>query len=423
MKRALVLGFLAALIATTLLAFAFVNSRDYQVRIAVGVSGGVFDRAVRDLADDLRAQGIEVELIRVERTAESLQLVSDPDTPINAAFIAMSTDGKMYPDVTSVGTVARFPLVLLVSPDQAKSITNIRDLKGKRIEVGAVGTMRELNVTAILGQFGITEKNSTFLHASHLTAIDNTERNEADAVFISADPYDPRTTSFAQTTTLTVVPLEEAEAISGMNGFTSPTVIPAGSFSLDPLIPGVDKPTVTVPATLIVHSGLSEGIVYEIARHLSSVYGRGTVTSQPGEYPNFSDRQFPPNPSAADFYATGAKPWQYSTLPIPVADLLLPIILSLSVFLFIASLYSVIFPDSFSLWTGILQPRRDERALSKLETALAEGHELTVKQRRLLSRVLAEQDRERTQRQRAEAMRSLLDQRVTENASDEHNPA
>jgi hypothetical protein len=169
---------------------------------------------------------------------------------------------------------------------------------------------------------------------------------------------------------------------------------------------------------LIVDSALSDGIVYEMAEYLEHAYGRGTVTNLPSVYPNFSDRQFAPNPSAADFYDTGAKPWQYNAFPRPIADLLLPMVLALSIFLFIASLYSIIFPDSLSLWTGILQPKRDERALSKLETALSEGRELTVRQRRLLSRVLAQQDRERTQRQRAEAMRSQLD-RPVESGSDD----
>jgi TRAP-type uncharacterized transport system substrate-binding protein len=408
-----VLSILALLVLTTLFAFVFVNSKDYQLRLAVGAAGGAFDRAVTSLAADLRDSGIEVELVRVARSTENPELVNDPDSVINAAFIAMSVDGKEYPDVTSVGTVASLPLILLVSPEQATLITSVRDLKGKRIEVGVRGSMRERTATDLLQQYGITEENSTFLHASSLQSLDNVEGNRADAVIVLTDPFDPFTTTFAQETSLTVIPLPESEAISGMNGYSSPEVIYAGSFALEPLIPAKDIPTVSVPATMIVHADLSEGIVYEIARHLSHNYGRGTVTSLPGEFPNFSDRQFAPNPSAADFYDTGAKPWQYSAFPIAVADLLLPLILALSVFLFVASLYSVVFPDSLSLWTGILQPRRDERALSKLEVALAEDRELTVKQRRLLSRVLAEQDRERSQRQRAEAMRSQLDRPVT----------
>lgn len=417
------MALLAVIALTVIFGVTLVNSKDYQVRIAVGASGGAFDRAVHDLADELRSQGIEVELIRVERSTENLALVNDPDSPINAAFIAMSANGREYENVTSVGTLASLPVVVLVTPSQAASVTSVRDLKGKSIEVGVIGSMREQTAIPLLRQFGITEKNSTFLHASQTTALDNTERGKSDSVIILADPYDPRTTSFAQQTSLIAVPLPESEAISGMNGYTSPAMLHSGSFSLDPLIPESDIPTVSVPATLVVHQDLSEGIVYEMARHLANTYGRGTVTSLPGQYPNFSDRQFPPNPSAADFYATGAKPWQYSALPIPIADLMLPLILALSIILFVASMYSVIFPDSLSLWTGILQPRRDERALSKLETALAEGHELTVKQRRLLSRVLAEQDQERTQRQRAEAMRSLLDQPVTENSADGDNRA
>jgi len=417
-RRVLALVLLAAVLLACLAGFALLHSREYTVRMAVGASGGAFDRAVNALAADLRGKGIDVELVRAEKSTENAAMVNDRIDGINASFITMSVKGHEYPNVTSVGTIANLPVIVLAAPSQAKSITSMRDLKGKRIEVGVAGSMREQTSLMILQQFGVNASNSTFLHASQLAALTNAENNDADAVIGTIDPHDPANAEYAQTTSLTLIPMPESEAISGMNGFSSPAVLTAGSFSLDPLIPAADVPTVSVPATMIVNSDLSEGVVYEIAQYLAHEYGRGTVTNLPGQFPNFSDRQFPANPSAADFYATGAKPWQYTILPRQIGDLLIPLVLALSIFLFVASLYSLFFPDSLSLWTGILQPRRDERALSKLEVALAEGQELTVKQRRLLSRVLAEQDRERTQRQRAEAMRSLLDQPVTEGSAD-----
>ena len=418
MRRLLALVILAAIVVTALFGFALLRTKQYTVRLAVGASGGAFDRAVNDLANDLRTQGIDVELVQVATSTSNASFVNDRDDDVNAAFVAMSVGGREYPNISSVGTIANLPIIVFVAPSQVESITGMRDLKGKRIEVGVAGSMRERTSIMLLGQYGVTEQNSTFLHAPQLEALDNAEHDRVDAVIGTADPYDPSTSAYARQTSLTLIPMPESEAVSGMNGYTSPAVLNAGSFSLEPLIPAIDVPTVTVPATMIVDSDLSEGIVYAIAEYLAHTYGRGTVTNLPGEFPNFSDRQFPPNPSAADFYATGSKPWQYGAFPIYIADLLLPMILALSVFLFVASLYSVVFPDSLSLWTDILQPRRDERALSKLETALAEGRELSVKQRRLLSRVLASQDRERTHRQRAEAMRSQLDQAVTENSGD-----
>lgn len=417
MRRGLVIVTVLALFALSILAFLSTQLKVNTVYLAGGVAGGAFDRSITHLAEALTERGVDVQIVKVPDSSRNAKELAKPDSPVNAAFVAMPIDGTEISGVSSAGTVAMFPVAIMGLKETTGTSPDIRNLRGTRIEVGVAGSMREYTASSILAEYGITAQNSTFLNASQQEAIGNVLSGSADYFVALVDPLDSRVDEIAGAERLQGVRIPDAQGLSARDGYTVPVVLPTGGFGLNPPIPETQFPTVAVPLTLMVSDSLSHGIVYEIATYLSAKYGRGTVTGLPGEFPNFSDRQVPPHPAAADYYETGKVPWEFEILPRPVADLLLPMILGLSIFLVLATVYQVLFPDSYSLWRGILQPRREERALSRLEDALAEGRELTPSERRLLSRILTEQDRERAHRQRAEAMRSLLDEPVRPDSS------
>lgn len=412
MRRGIIAALVALLVVAGALASLMVRASDDAVVLATGVSGGAFETAIGNFATSLSEQGIDVRLTPVAESSTWIDAVQDPESPVNAAFIAMPVQGSKYPDVSNVGTIMRMPVLVLASPEALGPRAEVTDLLGARIQVGARGSMRELSATAILAQYGITAANSTFLHDPQRQALARVESGVDDALIALLDMQDPQVDTLASRSRLTIVEFTQAEALSARTGYTTPLTIPAGAFGLAPVVPSRDIQTVAIPVSLIMKDSVGDGDVYVVARYLSETYGRGSLSGPPGIYPNFNDRQLPPRAAAQEYYDTGRVPWQYGVFPRPLADLLVPLLVLVSGLLVVATVYQVLFPDSLSLWTGILRPRREEKALRQLEEALAAGHDLTPKQRQLLSQILAEQDSERSFRQRAEAMRSQLDEPV-----------
>ena len=101
-------------------------------------------------------------------------------------------------------------------------------------------------------------------------------------------------------------------------------------------------------------------------------------------------------------------------LPPLLADSFVNLIVLGTAILLIASIYSLFLPEAYSLWTGIIKPRSEERYINAMEAALASGRDLTVKQRKRLSEILERQDSERVLRQRADNLRPQLSTPVEE---------
>lgn len=407
----------ASVVLLTLLgtAVASTASRDQQVVLTTGASGGAFQYVQQQFVDAMRAANVDVDTRLVEQSAQSAQAVQDADAPANAAIVSMPMKTSDFPNVRNVGTFARLAVIVAVRPNSPYA--TVRDLRGTTIDIGIEGSMREALILTILNEYGIDPGYARFTHQPQATALTAVRTGLIDAAITVVDPYDPASTEALRSPGLVLLALPEAAAIAARTGFLTTVTVPRGGFGLTPHpVPAENLETVAAPMSLIVTTDISDGVVYDMAHYLNDRYGTGSITSVPGEFPNFDDRQVPPHPAAAEFYATGAMPWQYELLPTFVADVIVPVIVILSLLLLVSSLIQVFVPDTLSLWSDHLEPRRREKALASLEQALAEGQELSVKQRRTLARILAEQDEERASRQRAEAMRSLLDERVTEAA-------
>lgn len=418
MKRTFIaLGALAAVLLLFMVAAATAAtaSRDQKVVLTTGASGGAFQYVQEQFIEAMRQADVTVETQEIAQSAQSAQAVQDSNAVANAAIVAMPMTVAQYPDVRNVGTFERLAMIVAVPP--TSSVKDVMALAGRRIDVGIEGSMREALARTILAEYGITDESATFEHAPQSASLDAVRDGQVDAAVLVLDPYDDASAQALRVHGLGLLPLPDAQAVAARSGFLTALTIPRGGFGLTPYaVPASDLETVGAPLSLIVTTDISDGVVYEMANYLNDTYGTGSITSLPGEFPNFDDRQVPPHPAAAEFYATGSLPWQYEVMPTFLADVIVPILLVLSLILVLTQLIAVFLPDTLSLWSDHLLPRRQEKALASLEQALADGHELSVRQRRLLAKILAEQDEERSSRQRAEAMRSLLDQRVTEAA-------
>ena len=105
---------------------------------------------------------------------------------------------------------------------------------------------------------------------------------------------------------------------------------------------------------------MSRSAIFAIARALNTRFGRGSVLSEPGQFPQFL-YNIPASDAASEYYDAGIVPWQYRLLPAPVADLVIPIAVTGSVVLILAALYQILLPEFYTVWKEIIRPRRHHR--------------------------------------------------------------
>lgn len=90
-------------------------------------------------------------------------MLSDPNDPIDVTFNANEVDEKYTSTLNSRGSFTRIPFLFLLWPI-AGAISSLGQAKGMRIDVGPEGSIRAQFAAQVLAAYGVTEKNSVFLH-------------------------------------------------------------------------------------------------------------------------------------------------------------------------------------------------------------------------------------------------------------------
>lgn len=414
------LGVLAALIGL-LLGFGILTSdRSSTLTIASGPVGGPSWQVSQELAQALIDIGYQTSVIPHDETLRLIELVDDPDDPVDIAFLYNSVNSKNYPYVDTLGTIGKRPIIL-VSIDPNARILSISDLKGSRIDVGPVNSAKAALVTQLLAVYGITSANSTLVNMPTGSTLEQYQELRIQVITDRFGDANQVITALREGRAAQLIPIPENEAVAGFVPSAQAMTIPRGGLSLDPIVPLEPFPTIGQMLTVIGRENLNPAAAYAVAQALTRAFGDSTAFSAAGEYPNFADRQLPVNPYAADFYNTGQIPWQYQHLPPILADSLLKVLIPISLILIFSSVYSIFLPEFYSLWNGVIRPRTEERLVASFEAQLAAGKELTLRQRQRLSDILAKQDAGRAIRQRVEAMRAELSEPVSESVSEPGN--
>ncbi len=142
------------------------------------------------------------------------------------------------------------------------SIQSVSDLDGKTVSVGDAGSGCEFNAKQILEAYDMSFDDINVVNASFGDSADSLKDGKIDAAFIVAGAPTTAVVDLATTKDVSLVQLDEEhiEALQSKYDFYTKTVIPAGTYTGE----DEDATTVSVRATLIASSDVSEDAVYEL---------------------------------------------------------------------------------------------------------------------------------------------------------------
>jgi len=142
------------------------------------------------------------------------------------------------------------------------SIATVADLAGKTVSVGDAGSGVEFNAKQILAAYDLSFDDIKVVNASFGDSADSLKDGKIDAAFVVAGAPTTAVVDLATVKDISLVQLdaEHIEKLQGEYDFYTETVIPAGTYT------GYDEDatTVSVRATLIASTEVSEDAVYEL---------------------------------------------------------------------------------------------------------------------------------------------------------------
>lgn len=170
------------------------------------------------------------------------------------------------------GKIDSFNIVAALYSEQIQiltcdpSIKTVADLKGKKVSIGAAGSGVYFNAIDVLAAYGYTEEDITAQYLAFGDSADGLKDKQIDAAFIVAGAPTTAIADLANSTDTYLVAIDEEHRQILMDNcpYYSATVIPAGTYK------GIDTDidTVTVKATLIADSKVSEDDVYNITKNI-----------------------------------------------------------------------------------------------------------------------------------------------------------
>lgn len=162
--------------------------------------------------------------------------------------------------------VALYPNVLHLATLQGNDIESLRDLRGRRVSVGAPGSGTEVGARTLLEANGITYEDIVPQRLNFNETANGIRDGTVDAGFWSAGPPTSSIMDLATARDIRLVPVSDEEL--ARTQASDPTVrrdvIPAGAYR------GQDEAvaTLSTPNVLVVRADMPEELAYDLARTL-----------------------------------------------------------------------------------------------------------------------------------------------------------
>jgi uncharacterized protein len=276
LKSVLALGVGAALVS----AAVFPRALSAQLRRPVIVASGSVDGAYYPIAGAISRITSESRdlkfFVAVESSAGSIANVhllksGEADFALLQndvayyAFNGITLDafaGKPVKNISGVFSV--YPEIVHVIARRSADVRSIRDLKGKRVVLGAQGSGAEQNALQVLKAHGIREIDLLTQSIGRTAAFDQLKAGIVDAVFVSTALGSPLIADAMASGKLTLIGIGDSAGESLRRSYPFYTVekIPANSY------PGLehDVTSAGVMAILVVRSNVADELVYSLTK-------------------------------------------------------------------------------------------------------------------------------------------------------------
>jgi hypothetical protein len=259
--------------------FAAGGREDVQfVRVATAGSGGNYYRLGAGMAslwnDEL--EGIQASIQATGGSVNNMELLADKEVEIafvgsDPAFEAYNTIGAFegkpadrYKNVAFVSHMYPNPQYF-VAMQWAQDIRTLRDVKGKRVSKGTVGSHGEFLFNQTLDILGWGYNDVIAEDTVHQATIDQVRNRQIDAIVWPDAVPSPSITEIMETGFARLLSFDD-DVIKGMteNSLNFPLTIPAGTYTNQ----NQDIETFAYSAILIARKDVSEEVVYQLVKSM-----------------------------------------------------------------------------------------------------------------------------------------------------------
>jgi TRAP transporter TAXI family solute receptor len=315
----------AALIATYVM---FVEPPPpHKIVIASGAQNGAYFRFAQMYAEELRRDGLAVEVRETAGSVENLRLLGQDGSGVAVAMVQSGVAGPE--DVQrsyALGSLYHEPLWVFYRGD--KRLERLSQLDGKRIGVGPEGSGTYAIATRLLAANGLIDSatgkgkpRAVLVPEKVAEAATALKKGELDAAFFVAAFDADYIQELLSDRSVKLLNVDQHEAYHRRFRFLASVTIPAGMANLGQNVPAQDISLLAPTAMLVVRKDFHPALVPLLLATATRIHGGGDELSNPGEFPSSAYCDLPVSEDAKRFFTSG-QPMLQRLLPFGIASLL-----------------------------------------------------------------------------------------------------
>jgi uncharacterized protein len=312
--------------------------------IETGPVGGTYHDTALLYARHFEEAGLKVE---IRPNPKSLQTIDrlNADVPrgdaayVDIGFTVQALSADKYPNVLSAGVIQLQPLFAFYNRQLGEQ-KSPASLKSKRIVMPPLGSASAQAATALLGLYGIDDKNTQFTYLPIAQATEALKTGLHDAGFFMLSPANSMIRSLGNVPSLAMLPIQEAQGVTRRLDYLRPVKLPYGAFDLLKSVPDKDLDMVAGTVNVMVHKDISPAVLFVLLKAMSKEHSGQTLVSSKGDFPTIIGTALTAHPLALQWNKTGM-PWTFENFTPEIASVIYKYwSMALSI-VFLANFYSV----------------------------------------------------------------------------------
>ncbi len=326
------------LVALLLLAGAYVlldPAPPRRVVLATGPEQSDYAEFGKRYAAELKRYGIEVVLLSTQGSSENRRALRDPAQKVDLAFVrGGSSEAARAADeeaggtpLVSLGSLYLEPVWLFYRSDAAKhlnreaSLTQLTDLRGWRVNVGARGSGITGLVAKLLHANGVERESLKESRLEQTPAVVALLAGELDALVLASAPESLMVQMLLQAPGVKMFEFAQAEAYARRLAFLSAAVLPRGVMSLAGNLPARDLNMIAATTSLVAREDTHPALLQLFVQAAHKIHGGAGWLSRAGEFPSQKNTDLPLAKEAERYYRSGP-PLLQRYLPFWLANLI-----------------------------------------------------------------------------------------------------
>jgi TRAP transporter TAXI family solute receptor len=264
----------------------------------------------------LKRNGITLDVKQTSGSVANVRALADGSADV--AFVQSGTDaGQSGGHIVSLGSVAYVPLWVFY---RGRSIDDVRELKGRRIAVGAAESGTRALAMTLLSANGVEKPPTELLPVDRDPAIEQLKNGAIDAVFLVSPAEAPNIQKLTAAAGVRLLSFSRADAYVRRFPYLSKLVLPQGAFDLASDVPASDVTLLSPTANLVARDTLHPALAYLLLRTASEVHSQAGMLARAREFPSAREAGFPLSSEAVRYYQAGV-PFLQRYLPFWAANL------------------------------------------------------------------------------------------------------